>query len=133
MLPWRTPTLQSMSTKNWMRVDNVFCTDNLESAVVSCDTNPSLQGPGTDHMPILTVLEIEAAYNMPEPFCNFHMTEWDAFWSCLSEKLKVILLPQELETEEEFENAVCLLTQVIQDVIHEEVPLSKPVPHSCWW
>ena len=42
VLPWHTPTLQSMSTKNWTRVDNVFCTDNLESAVVSCDTNPSL-------------------------------------------------------------------------------------------
>src|SRR6266481_8820567 len=54
LLPKGTPTLQSMATKNWTRVDNVFATANTESAVVICDTDPRLRGPGMDHILVLT-------------------------------------------------------------------------------
>ena len=53
-LPKHLTTLQSMSTKNWTRVDNVFCTDNVVDSIVRCDTNPSMCGPGTGHIPVLT-------------------------------------------------------------------------------
>ena len=51
------PTLELMSTKDWMRPNNVFCSSNLEEKIVYCTTNPRLRGPGTDHVPILTALE----------------------------------------------------------------------------
>ena len=38
------PTLQSLATGNWTRVDNVFATANTEELVVVCDTDP--MGPG---------------------------------------------------------------------------------------
>ena len=40
LLPKGIPTLQSMVTKNWTRVDNVFAAHNTEHLVVACDTDP---------------------------------------------------------------------------------------------
>ena len=56
-LPKDIPTLELMSTKNWMHPDNVFCSSNLEEKIVYCTTDPRLRGPSTDHVPILTALE----------------------------------------------------------------------------
>lgn len=41
-LPRMLPTLQSMSTGNWTRVDNVFCTDNLTESITKYNTCPCL-------------------------------------------------------------------------------------------
>ena len=56
-LPKDIPTLEAMATKNWTWPDNVFCSANMEPLLVSCMTHPHLRGPGTDHVPILTMLE----------------------------------------------------------------------------
>ena len=58
LLPKNIPTLQSLVTKNWTRVDNVFATANMGELVVMCDTDPRSMGPGMDHVPMLTTLDI---------------------------------------------------------------------------
>ena len=58
-LPKGLPTLQASRSKNWTRPDNVFCTDHTEASFISCTTNPALRGPCTDHVPILSILELE--------------------------------------------------------------------------
>ena len=50
------PTLQVMSTKIWTCVDNVFMLEDLTELLVCCDTTPRLRGPGTDHVPIHTIM-----------------------------------------------------------------------------
>ncbi len=40
LLPKNIPMLQSMVTKNWTQVDNVFATENLAKFVVVCDMEP---------------------------------------------------------------------------------------------
>jgi Endonuclease-reverse transcriptase len=133
-LPKRLPTLQSMSTKNWTRVDNVFCTDNIAETVITCDTRPSMRGPGTDHVPILTILNIEATHNPTAPFHNYRMVDWKEFREHLAKRLEDIPEPKEIETEKEYNEAVNALTTAIQDTIEDAIPLSKPVPHSRrWW
>src|SRR6266481_4526292 len=74
-----TPTLQSMATKNWTRVDNVFATANTESAVVICDTDPRLRGPGTDHVPVLTTLSFSIPSKTEEQRRNFRDVDWGNF------------------------------------------------------
>jgi hypothetical protein len=59
-LPKDIPTLEAMFTKNWAQPDNLFCSTNTEEMVTICDTDPRLRGPGTDHVPILTTLELPA-------------------------------------------------------------------------
>ena len=45
-LPKDIPTLESMSTKNWTRPDNVFCSTGLADSVICCTMSPGLRGPG---------------------------------------------------------------------------------------
>lgn len=123
-----------MSTSNWTRVDNVFCTENMAEAVMSCETCPRLRGPGTDHVPIHTIVDIYTDHKESAPFRNFRMTNWPEFREKLAENLADIPTPKELKSEEMFNKAVQSLTQVLQDTIEEAVPLSKPMPHSRrWW
>ena len=57
-LPKDIPTLEASSTKNYTRVDNVFCSAMLLNAFVTCNTDPQQRPQKTDHMPILSRLEI---------------------------------------------------------------------------
>jgi hypothetical protein len=107
--------------------------DNIAEMVITCDTRPSMRGPGTDHVPILTVLDIEVVHNPTAPFRN-RMVDWKGFREHLAKQLKEIPEPKRIETEKEYNEAINALTTVIQDTIKDAVPLSKPVPHSRqWW
>jgi endonuclease/exonuclease/phosphatase family metal-dependent hydrolase len=53
-LPKNIPTLQALNTKNWTRVDNVFCSDHIAEYFIKCNTCPNKRGPSTDHVPIVT-------------------------------------------------------------------------------
>ena len=59
VLPKDIPTLEVKSTKNWTQPDNVFCSAITADLVVSCSTDPRLRGLGADHVPILTLLELQ--------------------------------------------------------------------------
>ncbi|KIK42775.1 hypothetical protein CY34DRAFT_58596, partial [Suillus luteus UH-Slu-Lm8-n1] len=78
-LPKGLPTLQSSSSKNWTRPDNVFCTDHTSDSSLSCTTNPALRGPATDHLPILSVLDLEVPIATVEEKHNFRETDWEEF------------------------------------------------------
>ena len=60
-LPPNIPTLQALSTGNWTRPDNVWCANHTSDLFIQCDTDPGLRGPNTDHLPILSML------NLPPP------------------------------------------------------------------
>ena len=49
-LPKDTPTLEACTTKNFTRVDNVFCTANMLDCVISCNTYPHWRPQKTDHV-----------------------------------------------------------------------------------
>jgi len=52
------PTLKSMEMRNWTWPDHIFSSSSLEDKVIYCTMDPRLRGPGTDHVPILTLLEL---------------------------------------------------------------------------
>jgi hypothetical protein len=52
-LPKDIPTLESTATKNYTRVDNIFCSEELLEAFISCNTMPEKWPNKTDHMPII--------------------------------------------------------------------------------
>ena len=70
-LPKGQPTLQSSSTGNWTRPDNVFCTDHSMEVFISCGTNPALQGPKTDHVLVLSILELTVPRITQDHTCNY--------------------------------------------------------------
>ena len=134
LLPKNIPMLQSMATKNWTRVDNVFATQGTEHLVVVCDTDPRLWGPGTDHMLILTTLDLEVPAVAAENRKNFRSTDWSKFRETLAEQLATIPDPCTLLDEVQVQRAVDDLTVALQAAIELTVPMSKPSPHSRhWW
>jgi hypothetical protein len=133
-LPKDILTLQAMVTGNWMRPDNIFASANMEQLIVRCDTDPRSRGPGTDHMPILTVLDLPLERKVSPPSYNFRMADWKVFNEELAARLVDIPLPAILTTEVDFQNAVDNLTSTLQDVICTTIPMLKPCPYSkCWW
>lgn len=58
-LPKDLPTLEVSTTKNYTRVDNVFCLETLIDALISCNTFPQWQPQKIDHLPIISVLDID--------------------------------------------------------------------------
>ena len=106
LLPKGIPTLQSMSTGNWTRVDNVFATAGVEGMVVACDTDPHLRGPGMDHVPILTTLDCAVPLQAAEERRNFRNADWDVFRKELEEQLGLIPAPCALLTDAQFQRHI---------------------------
>ena len=96
------PTLQSLATKNWTHMDNVFVTANTEELVVVCDMDPRRQGLGTEHMPILTTLDISMPKKDEGVHINFREADWDKYRKELEAQLCLTLDPCMLLDEAQF-------------------------------
>ena len=70
-LPENTPTLQAHSTGNWTHPGNVWCSDHTTDLFTQCKMSPGLRGPNTDHLPILSVLDLPTIHTVPKPTRNF--------------------------------------------------------------
>lgn len=133
-LPKDIPTLESMATKNWTRPDNIFTTDNTQECIVTCSTDPHRRGPGTDHVPIISILEFHILQTSTPSSYNYRAVEWEKFLEELAIRLEDIPGPQEIESEEELNEIIGALTTSIQETIRSKVPTSKPCPYSKrWW
>ncbi|OJA18938.1 hypothetical protein AZE42_13572, partial [Rhizopogon vesiculosus] len=133
LLPANIPTLQSTRSGNWTHPDNVFGTEHTAEAIVSCTTEPSLRGPKTDHVPILTVLDLEIPRTDAIPRRNWRDVDWEKFNKVLLASLAP-LPPLPLASAEEFQTMACHITQAITTTMETDVPHSKPCPHSKrWW
>ena len=133
-LPPYRPTLRALSSGNWTRPDNVWCTSHSLDLFVSCDTSPGLQGPNTDHLPILSKLDIPIARSPPRSFRNFRATDWDDFTSHLTDILAPLPSPKRILSHTQFRTALDVLNAAISNTIEKHVPISKPLPHTKrWW
>ena len=101
-LPKNIPTLQSSSSGNWTRPDNVFCTDHSEEVVISCTTDPGQRGPKTDHVPVLTELNLEVPVAPETNIRNYRAVNWEEFEEHLNRALAQLPPPGPLVTEEDF-------------------------------
>jgi len=106
----------------------VFCSANLGDKVVYCTTDPRLRGPGTDHVPILMVLELPVERVISDPAHNFREVEWDDFRAELTVRLADIQSPDPIQYIERYTLAEGKLTRVIQDTIYMVVPQMQPSP-----
>jgi len=129
-LPKDLPMLQSSSTGNWTRLDNVFCTAHTIDVISQCDTKPRRRPPCTDHVPILIRLDIEVPQTDQATTRNFRETDWKSFREKLAEHLNDIPPPKLISSEAQFQTAATDLTNVIKRTIEEVVPLSKQCPQA---
>jgi Endonuclease-reverse transcriptase len=60
VLPLQIPTLQSHSTRNHTRVDNVFCMENLANMIIKYNMEDAARPVKTDHYLIIMQIDIYA-------------------------------------------------------------------------
>lgn len=133
-LPPRIPTLQSFVTGNYTRPNNIFVSDTLTAQVVTCNTKPGHRPPRTDHLPILTEIDIQKPDDPFEPRRNFCDVDWEQFGKTLKQKLANLPFPREIETEEEFNQALQNLHNAISMTVDDTVSFLRPCPYSKrWW
>ena len=128
-LPLDVPTHRHLVTKKWSCLDNVFYTPHTLEALISCDTMPALQGPTTDHIPIVSIFDLQLLYKDLPPRQDFHGTDWEIFETKLDEFL-LLKPPRTLTSTQEVDEAGAHLINSIQHTITEVIPLAKPCPHS---
>ena len=133
-LPPCIPTLEALSTRNWTRPDNVWCSSHSTDLFIRCTTDPGLRAPNTDHLPIVYTLDIPVPRSAKTQTRNFRATNWAEFTSTLSAILDDSPKPRRIRSHQEFRSAISTLNAAIASSIAEHVPLSTPAPFTKrWW
>ena len=129
-----TPTHQHNVTKKWSRLDQVFMTEQTLETVIVCDTIPEERGINTDHLPIITVIDVELTKAPTQATRNFKDVDWKKFRKTLGEKLDGLGPPKHIKTHNTLSSTCEKLTQAIQKAINEEVPHTRICGRSKrWW
>jgi exonuclease III len=134
VLPPGIPTLQSFAMKNWTRVDNVFVSDTFTDRIVACNMVPESQPVKSDHLPIITSIDIAKIQVDDTPWLNYRATDWPEFNKVLVTRLSHIPPAAVISTMDDFNTALRNLTAAIADATAAVVPVSRPCPYSKrWW
>jgi len=102
-LPKGLPTIRHYTTGNFTRPDNVWSTADINDRTVRCDVDPASQPTGTDHYPIVTIIEMPQQRSTPQQSHNFRMADWNKFREELTTKITGIPEPRPITTNEELQ------------------------------
>jgi ribonuclease HI len=134
ILPSGMPTHQHNVSKCWSRLDNVFLSDHSTDLLISCATLPEQRGVCTDHLPILTKLDMSVQTNPERSFHNFRDIDWDQFRKALGENLERLDPQTPIISQTQLDKSCADLTNVIQSTINNNVPKTRICAKSKrWW
>lgn len=132
-LPPGIPTYET-AAGNWTRPDNVWRSNNPEDPIISCNVDPSIRPPRADHLPIITELDLSVSRAPSFPTRNMRDADFTAINEKLRERLALRCPAIRIRHKEDVETTVNTLVDIINEVIDEEVPASKPSPFAKrWW
>ena len=133
-LPPKIPTHKHNVSKKWTRLDHVFLSDHSLDALISCETITNDLSPNTDHLPIVTNLDLIIARAPAKQISNFKNVDWATFRVTLEEQLQEFGLPRAIRNQGELDIECERLTKALQNTIQREVPVSDLGPMSRrWW
>jgi len=133
-LPGSIPMHCHNVTKRWSRLDQVFISEHSENMLIACDTFADQIGINTDHLPILTELNLAANIIAERPIPNFRNVDWEVFHKTLEKNLARSAPAARLTSQLQLDSKCEELTAIIQATIQEQVPLLKITSKSKrWW
>lgn len=128
------PTHIHKVTKQWTRLDNDFITEHTLDRIHTCEACTRDRGLNTDHVPIVTKIDMSLGRIEATKTKNFRNINWDKFHKTLEEKLAGFGLLRRLANQAKLDQECVRLTKAIQETIAQEVPTNKVCPHSKhWW
>src|SRR5258706_2456957 len=135
-LPHDIPTLEARNSGNWTRPDNVWRNTDSPSSFISCNVDPTIRPALTDHLPIVSVIDLTYIPSKRVERFNYKNVDWKAYKENLENNLTELttLLENPVDTAGRIEHATDLLFEAIDRTTREVVPLIKPTPHTKrWW
>ena len=135
-LPQDTPTLESCNTGNWTWPDNVWRNTDAPSPFISCSVNPALQPAHTNHLPIISVINLTYTLCKQDIRFNYKNVDWKTYNESLKNNLTEVatLLNRPIELTQTIKITTNLLFEAINKTTGEVVPLIKITPHmKRWW
>ena len=128
------PTLEACVMKNHTRVNNVFCSGELQDRFISCNTYPQWRPQKTDHMPIISIVDIEPERMIHADKSNYKLTDWANFNRMLENNLAEIQIVEDLASEDKCLKQITKLDTAIKTAIKEHVPVTKMSMYmKRWW
>ena len=133
-LPPGIPTHLHNVTKKWSRLDQVFISEEHIDSIIMCDVLSNTPGINTDHLPILTTLDLNLARSPTTPPRNFRNVDWDKFEKALAEKLDKMNPPTRIRRPSDLTTICQKLTETLQETINDEVPTTElKIKAKRWW
>jgi ribonuclease HI len=133
-LPARMPTHFHNVTKRWSRLDQVFLSDHSLDSIVTCEARYSDLRIKTDHVPIITELDLTIAVTVTKDIANFREVDWSRFKEELSKRLANTTQAAEITSIQSLTEECDKLTNALQETIKDEVPVTEMGTHARrWW
>ena len=133
-LPPKIPTHRHNVTKEWSRLDQVFISEYLLDALITCNTLRSTPGVCTDHIPILTTLNLNIKHAAVKTIENFREVDWEKFRIELRTQLSKLQQPLPIRDQINLNYECRNLTKALQETIKKQVPITELCPKSKrWW
>ena len=133
-LPAGIPTHLHNVTKQWTRLDHVFISEYSLGSVISCNTLPESRGIKTDHLPIVTELDLEIPVADDSSSYKFRDVDWEAFQKTLSTQLRDAPRIANITNQRLLDESCRDLTTAIQRTIRSDVPTIEICSKSKrWW
>jgi hypothetical protein len=133
-LPSGIPTHIHNVTKLWTRLDQVFISDHSTDLITMCDTTTKERGMNTDHLPILTKLNLATPIAEEKATHNFRDVDWLEFNRELEKNLLEIGPAVTIRTQYQLNDECNKLTKALQNTISKAVPISRICAKSKrWW
>jgi len=133
-LPKDIPTLQALLTNNHTRTDNVFISSLIAGRVIRCIMLPDESPVRSDHIPVVTEVNLSLEEWVDLPCPNFRLADWKGVRETLSSRLKELDTGKVVNTPGEFLFQLGKLTCMISGVIDDCVLKVGPLPYQKhWW
>ena len=85
--------------------------------LIMCNALTNHRGINTDHIPILTELNLGVALNIAKPIPNFKDMDWDEFCKTLVNFLGPAQLEEQITSQRQLDERCSGLTEAIQNMI----------------
>ena len=133
-LPSSIPTHLHNVSKKWTRLDQVFISEDHLDSIVTCDTLRDTPGINTDHLPILTTLDLNLTRAPKTSPRNFRNVDWESFEKAFTARIDRAGPPTRIRSPVELNNACRELTEALQETISAEVPtIELGIKAKKWW
>jgi hypothetical protein len=122
---------------NWTRPDNVFMSEELHELIVKCDVAPDIRPPVTNHLPIITELDLDLDHTKVTESYSWLYVEQDKFIDTVRVALEASGPPEaEITTAAGLEREAIRLEDAIRSVVENPdiVPRVRISPYTRrWW